>query len=199
MKKFIVSLLFLSVLASTANAALILSIDNYTENELAFTISGSFDYDTIGDKVPGYLAIKNDWSNNQGIHTEMFNFFPTITLNTITIGGTGPLSFSVINSAEAWTDTIWFQNPLGVTNPITAGTSVAGSMVLSGNGAFDPVNADSLELLSGFITYEDDIEVNRWARLESAAQTAPVPIPSTLGLLGIGLLGLAGVNRRKKW
>ena len=58
------------LLSSSSHAALSLSIDTYTTDELTFSISGSLDADVIGD-VDIWLAVKNDWSNNIGTHTAM--------------------------------------------------------------------------------------------------------------------------------
>ena len=87
MKKLIMlAILTCLIIPDSTQAALTLTIDNYTTDELSFTIGGTFDADTIGDQ-PGWLAIKNDWSNNVGVHTELFSTEPTDTVNTITIGG----------------------------------------------------------------------------------------------------------------
>lgn len=175
-----------------AQAALVLTITNYTADELSLTISGTFDSDTIGES-PGYLALKNDWSNNVGVHTELFSGFPTITVNTITIGGIAPTTTRQ-GGPDTWMDNIFFDNPLGTETPILAGTVVAGSLTLSGVGLFDPTDAATLELVSGFNRPfgQDD-----WARLEARAGAAvDVPEPGALGILAIGLAVLARVRRR---
>ncbi len=61
---------------------------------MSLSISGTFDSNTIGD-LPGYLAIKNDWSNNIGVHTELFASAPSITSNTITFDGASPMRTEV--------------------------------------------------------------------------------------------------------
>ena len=187
--------LILLIFVSPSYAALVFSIDNYTTDELSFTISGAFDTDTIGFS-PGHLAIKNDWSNNGGSHTEMFATTPLVTHNSIEIGGSTPL-FYVQNGTFPWNDDIVFSNTLGVSNPFLAGTTVSGSMTLSGAGAFDPANASTLELLSGFSTPYAEGLGNDWSRLEASAQVAPVPLPASIWFLGAGLVWLTGKRRKQ--
>ena len=163
------------VFMGQANAALTLTIDNYTNDEITFTISGTFDADTIGDS-PGYLAIKNDWSNNQGVATEWFSSLPTATLNTITIGGLLP-PITIQDGVSTWMDDIIFSNPLGPEVPILAGTAVTGSVTLTAAGAFNPADAATLELISGF---SRPAGANDWVRLEASA--APNEEPVLLGV-----------------
>ena len=120
-KRILTLIVSVFVLSGQAYAALTLTIDNYTTDEVTFTISGTFDADTIGDS-PGYLAIKNDWSNNQGVHTEWFSTLPTATLNTITIGGQVPGTTIQNDDTFTWADNIFFANPLGTEAPIPACT-----------------------------------------------------------------------------
>ena len=82
--KFRITVLALlaQLLPMSASASLVLTIDNYTSTELAFSISGTFDEDSIGDN-PGILAIKKDWSTNINSHTELWTGTPTITTDTI--------------------------------------------------------------------------------------------------------------------
>ena len=191
--------LFVLGVVGMANATLMLTIDNYTTDELSFSINGTFDYDTIGDSK-GYLAIKNDWSHNQGIHTEIFNYLPTIISNTIAINGVTPLTSiqGDVNCAYTWADNIFWSNPLGTETPFLAETEVSGSMTLSAPGAFSPNNWSTLELVSGFVrpSGADD-----WARFEASATfpgADPVPEPATMILFGTGIAGLAGTRLRRK-
>jgi hypothetical protein len=185
----------LPFLSTAAQAELVLTIDNYTADELAFSISGTFDSDTSGEQ-PGYLAIKNDWSNNVGSHTEIWSATPTITSNTIQINGATPETGIGNNPTLGWADALYFVNRstpwTGNGDPFEAGWAVTGSVVLSGVGAFDPSDAATLELVSGYKT-----TTRSWDRIEATA-VAAVPIPAAAWLFGSGLVGLVGLRRRQR-
>ncbi|WP_279245634.1 VPLPA-CTERM sorting domain-containing protein [Candidatus Litorirhabdus singularis] len=186
--------IMLAVAGASANAALVLSIDTYTTDEVSLSISGTFDEDTIGI-FPGYLAVKNDWSNNYGVHTEWFSSLPTITANTILIGGLAPDTAAQNSDIRGWNDNVFFRFADN-TAPITAGTTVSGSITLSKVGAFDLADMATLQLVSGLnftVPISDDDD---WARLE--ANVSAVPLPAAAWLFGSALLGLAGVSRRRK-
>ena len=184
----------LSLIGTSANAALVFEIDTYTTDEVSFSISGTFDADTIGI-FPGYLAVKNDWSNNIGVHTEWFSGAPSITLNTIMIGGLAPTLVQAQNSGiRPWNDDIFFRFADN-TAAFTAGTAVSGSITLSGVGLFDPADMSTLELVSGLdytspISSDDD-----WARLE--ARVSAVPLPAAAWLFGSAIIGLGVVKRKR--
>ena len=176
-------------------AVLVLGFSRFTQAALVLTLSGAFDENTTGD-LPGYLAIKNDWSHNVAEHTELFSFQPTVTSNTIQIGdGLVPTQATVQDGTAPWTDTVFFvltppTNGNDFTAlPFLAGMPVSGSMTLSGTGAFNPAHAATLEVVSGFNIGRD------FARLEYS----PVPLPAALPLFGsaLGLMGFLGWRRRK--
>ncbi len=174
--------------ASSVWSQLTLTIDEYTTDRLSFTVSGSLATDTTGT-WEGWLAIKNDWSGNVGVHTELFSSTPSITSQNITIGGTS-VNAVVGNGSQAYNDSIYWQNPLGFTNPISALTVVNGSVTLEGSGAFDPVNNPALHLVSGINLTPYD-----WARLEAVGSA--IPEPSTYAVL-IGSLVLVIVAWKRK-
>jgi len=188
MRKLIIILAVLAclVIPDSAQAALTLTIDNYTTNELSFSISGTFDTDSIGHSE-GWLAIKNDWSNNGGIHTEMYSVDPVVTLNTIAIGGLVPTTY-VQNDNYSWTDNIFFENPLGSETPFAAGTVVSGSVTLAAVGGFNPADAATLELVSGFNRPFAQGVGDDWARLEATATVIPAPGAILLGSIGVGFV-----------
>lgn len=194
--QLIVALLALMAIAQgRAEAGLLFTVLNSTADGLSFSISGSFDTNTAGES-PGFLALKNDWSNNVGIHTELFSVLPIVTLNTISIGGLAPTT-TVQNGSSTWMDDVFFENPLGTETPILAGTTVSGSLTLSAVGAFNPANLATLELVSGFNrpAGHDD-----WARSETGASVSTVPEASSFGLfsLGIGLMSAAARRHRRQ-
>jgi hypothetical protein len=196
--RYVLALLLGSaIFASRANAALTLTIDSYTTDEITFSISGTFDADTIGES-PGYLAIKNNWSNNQGVNTQWFTSQPIVTSNTILIGGSSPVT-SVQDGTATWQDNVFFDNPLGTDTPIAAGTAVSGSVTLTAAGAFNPADAATLQLISGF---SRPIGAEDWVRLEAGGTpvtptpAVAVPTTSTYGLLFM-VFGLVVVAMRR--
>jgi hypothetical protein len=146
-----------------ASAALTLTINSFTPDQLSLSISGTFDSDVIGDQQ-GWLAIKSRWTSNIGIHTEFYSALPTIIENTISIGGVlvGLPNLSWEAGTPTWGDSIHFANPNGGQfAPIRAGTAVSGTLILSAPGGFDP--SAQLQLLSGFSATTMD-----WVRLEDS-------------------------------
>ena len=133
--------------ATPASATLVMTVDLYTTDELTITLSGTLDADTVGESA-GFLAIKNDWSSNIGVHTELFSGLAFLALNTVTIGGL-PAGGFVDATGDPAADAVVIQNPNGISNPILAGTPVAGVISLFGVGMFDPSDLTTLQLVSG--------------------------------------------------
>jgi hypothetical protein len=73
------------VASACAEAELMLSVSNFTSTTITLTISGTFDANTTGNHS-GWLAIKNDWVNNLGVHTEWFTNTPTVSNCSLVIG-----------------------------------------------------------------------------------------------------------------
>lgn len=188
MKKLLLAT-FLTLFVSQAQAALTLTIDSYTTDEISFTISGTFDVDTIGSQ-PGWLAVKNVWSSNIGSHTDWFSGAPIITVNSITFDGSAPNTSYVGSGTSTSNDSIYFQPYASFNTVIPSGTVVAGSITITGVGMFNPADATTLELISGW----DLAGSSDWARLEAAAVlgVSPViaPVP-TLSQYAIFLLILS--------
>ncbi len=183
------SILLISSLANVANAGLILTIDSYTTSELKITLSGFFDANSIGDQ-PKWLAIKNDWSNNYGVHTELFNSAPTLVSNSMALNG-GGMSVQVVNGSDEWLDTLFWASPTG---SFLAGDVVSGTIHLTGAaGTFNPIANANLQLLSGF-----NDTVKDWVRLEASVESNAVPEPSTLAIFAIGMMGLASRRFKKQ-
>jgi hypothetical protein len=156
-------------LCGVSQAALTLTIDSLTTDQLTFSISGTFD--TAPNET--WLAVKNDWSNNQGYHTEMFSGAPTVSFNSLLINGVSA-SPNIASGSETWGDSIYFSGTM------QAGTAVSGTITLTGAGMFIPANLGNLQLVSGFtrpVGHDD------WARLESSSS---IPEPATALILGLG-------------
>ncbi len=189
--KLVAIMLAAVAMSGRVYATLVFTINETTTDQISLSISGTLDTDTIGIGAgdPGYLAIKNDWSNNNSIHTEWFSGTPTISLNSILIGGSAP-STSLLASTGAAHDSIFFVNPLGAGQTISAGTVVSGSLVLTGIGMFNPADSPTLELLSGWNGFD-------YARHEAFATV--VPEPATAGMLAISGLVFYAIRRIKNF
>jgi hypothetical protein len=164
--------------ASVSNATLTLTIDSLTTGQLTFSISGTFD--TAPNEQ--WLAVKNDWSHNQGYHTEMFSGTPTVTFNSLLINGVSA-SPSIAADSQTWGDAVYFSGTM------LAGTAVSGTITLTGAGMFVPANLGNIQLVSGFtrpVGHDD------WYRLESSSA---IPEPATAMILGLGG-GLIALYRR---
>ena len=190
------------VFPGAAHSALTFTIDVYTPDELTFTLGGTFDVDTIGNET-GWLAIKNDWSNNTGIHTDFLGLGATMVSNTIMIGDFSPLSTIIREGSETFSDSVGFLQQGGSFSTIFAGTMVSGSATLSaiGGGAFQPTDASTLELVSGFNNGPTGtIDGGDWARREATATFggSVVPVPAAVWLFGTALMGMFGFNKRRK-
>jgi len=199
-KKFL--LLLMTFYIAPTHASLLFTVDNITTDEFTFSINGSFDEDTVGIISPGMLAIKYDWSNNFGVHTEFMDGHAAVTSSSLAVNGMILDREDIIvgSTMHSTSDSIYFHNPLGSNVAFEAGTLISGSATLELLDGFDPSLASGLELLSGYTMAIDVIPVFKydWARLEATAQvlsTPPpvssVPAPAPLWLLGIGLMTLA--------
>jgi hypothetical protein len=112
------------------------------------------------------------------------------------IGGLPPsLTQAQDNSSNAWNDDVFFINAVNNTVPFTAGTTVSGSITLSGVGLFNPADLATLELVSGLNFTSPSDGNDDWARLEASAQSV-IPLPAAVWLFG-SALGVMGVMRRK--
>ena len=162
------------LVAENAAASLILTIESYTTDELSFTISGTMDE----DQSSGFLALKNDWQNNVGVHTELFTAdTATYYDRSISLYMNDELqnSYYLFNNTDTYTDSIYWYN----LDTISAGTTFSGSVTVTCVNGFDPDSNNNLQLVSGYSGAD-------WARLEAMA----VPEPATMSMVGI----VAGVS-----
>jgi len=174
----VIIMVLLFGLVCVSQASLTLTIDSLTTDQLTFSISGTF---TTAPNE-NWLAIKNDWSNNQGYHTELFSGIPTVSFNSILIGGVAP-GANIASGSETWGDSVYFSGTM------QAGTIVSGTLTLTGTGMFVPANLGNLQLVSGFTrpAGHDD-----WYRLESSSS---IPEPASALLIGCGAALIAAVRR----
>jgi len=188
-------LLLITFYVAPSHATLMLTIDEMTTDTFTFSINGTFDEDSYGD-IAGVLAIKYDWSNNLGVHTEFMN---NANVESSTISFNDELADILVSGGveHGKNDSISFDNIFGQNIAFLAGTVVSGSATLTGE--FDPSKAAGLELLSGYkqhISWVGGLS-NKvdWARHEADAVLAFTPPPSVvpapsplLLIIGAGLL-----------
>ena len=178
---------------SQAFGALVLNIDEATNDLLTITISGTFDETTVGN-LPGYLALKRNWTGNEGVNTEFFLSTPTIAHDVMIDSKSPSTAISVGNFSYG--DSFLFRNTDGGGNDVTgtafaAGTTVSGTVTFTGTGIIDPTVVGELQLVSGFNTGNTGTSSD-FARLEAVAS----PEPSSTFLLGIGALAIGLIRRR---
>lgn len=203
-------ILCFSCLVNIANAGLIFTVDTLTSDEFTFSISGSLDSDPLDGR--GWLAIKNDWSNNIGIHTEFINSSLTTSSGGLFLGAV-ELDMWLENGSENFNDSIYWKLALPAPDPslpatkvcvamvgdppcppIYAGLAFSGTVSFYGIGAFDPSARETLELVSGYDNATQD-----WTRLEAAnSGVVSAPGPSTLAIFALGMLGLASRQFKKQ-
>jgi hypothetical protein len=163
--------------------AIELQILESTTSTVTISIRGTFDTDTIGS-APGYIGLKPFFTGNQGVNTPWFDAVPSVT-GSLIIGGASAY-FDDGSTDDCYGDSLWWYNPDGVDNQngtdvaITAGTSIYGTITLSG-AQFDPTATAGLELVTGETNVPgcDDA----WARSD-ASIAASTPATPTVALVG---------------
>ncbi|MGD0001113.1 MAG: PEP-CTERM sorting domain-containing protein [Bryobacteraceae bacterium] len=111
-----------------------------------------------------------------------------------------PGNYSVV----AWNDWNWNINLTGApggTNPYTTENDGGGLILFDGGGRYDPAPG-SADPFFGFPTIVDAGPNDRYMAgsfiFENANEFNAIPEPSTLGLIGAGLLGAWALRRRRR-
>ncbi|MBL8326195.1 MAG: PEP-CTERM sorting domain-containing protein [Rubrivivax sp.] len=76
------------------------------------------------------------------------------------------------------------------------------SLIFSHNGFNSPGGSQSVALNGTYsatlVAMFDHSNYSRWGNVQSSLDLSMIPEPASLGLLGLGLLGVAGTTRRRK-
>jgi len=220
---FLFSLLMVTFLCGTANALTIDQTGNLLNNGSFET--GSFDPVT-GHGVQSAANLWNQWSNSGGTLTtelitnaEMNSFFGTGVVDAdsafrITTSGSGDGGYTFESfhtpgwdTGAALTLSAWVYVVSGEMRLLNGSNStgfVGSASTTTGQWEFLSVSVAAGLLNNEPLLYSvngaaDFIVDSAWLNLGTSIEHpgAPVPEPATLLLFGIGILGIAGVTRKK--
>ncbi len=181
--------LFIFVMVSMANATLLFEIERFSDNTMEIRASGVFDTDMAHD--PSYILSFDNVFSSSGTTDDNPIFTSLGTLEYTNNETYDSYYGDDSNSLNDFYMSSALPKPFGQQyNSVISGTvglTAPSDWVLNNVGHTGNVYSgvhESSRVLAGTFSIVGD--------------AAPVPEPTTMILFSLGLLGLAGVNRRKQ-
>ena len=164
--------------------------NSYTTNSIALT-----DF-TLSHSIVDHLGVYDSSSGWGGIATDGDNFIIAGSGNgtTVTLDFNSAINSFGINVTD-WGDfgsgSLIFRNDIGESYTIATSSLPNNNVLFFGiiNSDFSFISVDLVNSISGEAYAIDEVYYGN---------TSPVPEPTTILLFGLGLLGLTGVNRKKR-